>query len=110
MCGAPSSLLDAHNLLNHGVRSAELHRLMRNLLGMVPVETTPQRGCDGHDGNRSQNTLQTLHGLLSFVITAIAVIKVSCVGARISRNVCISATTLSEDGAKMSLFTKEDTT
>ena len=47
---------DAHNLLNNGVRSAELHRLMRNLLGMVPVETTPQRSCDGHNGNRSENS------------------------------------------------------
>jgi hypothetical protein len=38
---------------------------MRNLLSMVPVETTPQRGCDRHDGNRSEEPLQTLHGLFS---------------------------------------------
>jgi len=50
-------LLDARNLLNHGVRSAELHRLVRNLLGVVPVETTPQRSRDGHNGDRSEETL-----------------------------------------------------
>jgi len=55
--------LDAHDLLNHGVRSAELHRLMRNLLSVVPVETTPQRGCDGHYGNRSEKSFHSLHGL-----------------------------------------------
>ncbi len=61
--------LDAHNLLNNGVRSAELHRLMRNLFGMVPVKTAPQSGCDGHNGNRSEKSFQTLHGLsLSFFV------------------------------------------
>ena len=38
---------------------------MRNLLSVVPVETTPQRSCDRHDGNRSEEPLQTLHGLFS---------------------------------------------
>ena len=62
-------LLDAHNLLNHGVRSAELHRLMRNLRSMVPVKTTPQSSCDGHNGNRSEKSFQTLHGLsLIFIV------------------------------------------
>jgi hypothetical protein len=56
-------LLDAHDLLNNGIRGAELHRLMRNLLSMVPVKTTPQRGCDGHDGNRSEKSFHSLHGL-----------------------------------------------
>jgi hypothetical protein len=64
-------LLDAHNLLNHGIRSAELHRLMRNLRSMVPVKTTPQSSCDGHNGNRSEKSFQTLHGLsLIFIVSA----------------------------------------
>ena len=36
---------------------------MRNLLSVVPVETTPECSCDCHDGNRSEEPLQTLHGL-----------------------------------------------